>query len=107
MCAPASSADSLQVNDLRGAAPPDPHTDDVDPDHRPALVLTGQPQPGQPAQPADLLRGHSVRQTPKTVAGTGLDLDEHHRAVGLVGSDHIKFAIAAAPVTFQDPQTHP
>ena len=71
---------------ISGRAPaPDPHADHIDAHRRPVPVLAGQPQPGQPAQPADLARGDRVRQAPVTVAGTRLDLDEHHRAGGLVG----------------------
>jgi hypothetical protein len=38
------------VGELRYGLTPDPDPDDVDAHLRPAVVLSGQPQPGEPAQ---------------------------------------------------------
>ena len=54
---------------ISGVAPAtDPHADDVDAHLRPAAVLAGQPQPGQPTQPAHLLRRHRLRHTAELVS---------------------------------------
>ena len=82
----------------------DPHADDVDAHLRPAAVLPGQPQPGQPPQPAHLLRRDSLRDAAELVAGAGLHLNEHHDARRVVGRDHVELAVSAPPVAGQHPQ---
>ena len=58
--------------------------------------LPGQPQPGQPAYPPELLRGDSVFDAAEPVTGPGLDLDEHQRLT--VDGDDVEFAVAAPPI---------
>ena len=64
----------------------------------------GQPQPGQPPQPAHLLRRHGLCDATELVAGAGLHLDEHHDARRVVGGDHVQFAVSATPIAGQHPQ---
>ena len=67
-------------------------------------VLPGQPQPGQPPQPAYLLRCHRLRDAAELVTGAGLHLNEHHGARRVVGRDHVELAVPAPPIAGQHPQ---
>jgi hypothetical protein len=92
------------VEDLGLAAPSDADPDHVEADRRPALLLAGQPHSGEPAKPAHLLWWDGLRQTAEAVTGAGLDLDEHHSAVGIFGDD-VDLAVPAAPVARHDSQS--
>ncbi len=85
--------------------PADADADDIDAHRRPAVVLAGQPQPGQPTQPADLLRRHRLLHPTELVTGAGLHLDENYRAGGLVGGDDVELAVPAAPIAVQHLQS--
>ncbi len=71
---------------------------------RPTVVLRRQPQPGEPSQPAHLLRCDRLRDAAESVAGAGLHLDEHHGPRRVVGRDHVELAVPAPPVAGQHPQ---
>jgi len=93
------------VRDLRRAVTADPHADHVDADGRPAIVLSSQPEPRQPTQPAHLVAGDSLRHPAEPIRRAGLDFDEHHGASGDVGGDHIQLAESAPPIPFQHNKT--
>ena len=95
---------ALQMGDLRSPLPADAHADDVDAHRRPAAVLAGQPQPGQPAQPAHLVRRHRLLHSAELVTGACLHLDENRVRVRVVGRDDVQLAVAAAPVAVQHTQ---
>ena len=63
--------------------------------------MAGQPQTGQSADAADLLRRHCMFEAAERVAGAGLDLDEDSGL--LVSADQIQFAVATPPVALKDP----